>query len=282
MIFLQMFFFLLFFSYLAQELWRRFICAALSDDKENCRAERLSSVEAKVFTEQKNLQRSSHLQSCPVCFHATVPYRSSVQQALFTRLLFNDGVAVIWMSEGYHPSSEWNAMCLLSGRKFLLAPWFPRVIHAVLITTVKALCWGSAALPGPPRFSLWPPWQHRPSAACQPHQRCSGWWESAREWGQGWGCHCFQMKQLHRQFSFLTSYFLSSFNGVVWSPTDEQKTCKKTFIDLVKTWTTNLFASLGFTPWERDVCIHTLLLHHIFSSGNTFLLAKQQFCNKRI
>lgn len=152
----------------------------------------------------------------------------------------------MWMSEGYHPSSEWNAMCLLSGRKFLLAPWFPRVIHAVLITTVKALCWGSAAPPGPPRFSLWPPWQHRPSAACQPHRGCAGWWESAREWGQGWGCHCFRMKQLHGQFSFLTSYFCQVLTEAF---AVQQTTCKETFIDLLKNLTTNLFL---------PVLIHTL------------------------
>ncbi len=57
---------------------------------------------------------------------------------------------------------------------------FSQVIHAVLIPTVMALSWGSAALPGPPRFSLWPPWQHCPSAACQPRRAWGGWWESGR------------------------------------------------------------------------------------------------------
>lgn len=46
------------------------------------------------------------------------------------------------------------------------------------LPTVMALCWGSATLPGPPRFSLWPPWQCCSSDACQPHQGCSGLLES--------------------------------------------------------------------------------------------------------
>lgn len=72
----------------------------------------------------------------------------------FTGFLFNDGL--FWVAV----TAEWNTMCAPSGRTFLLAPWFPKVIHAVLIPTVMALSWGSATLPGPPRFSLWPPWQH--------------------------------------------------------------------------------------------------------------------------
>ena len=111
------------------------------------------------------------------CNHATSCI--CLQWQLFTRFLFNDGlpwVAVTGESQGYHPAVEWNTMCSLSRRTFLLAPWFPQVIHAVLIPTVMVLCWGSAAPPGPPRFSLWPPWQHCPSAACQLRQACGCWW----------------------------------------------------------------------------------------------------------
>lgn len=53
------------------------------------------------------------------------------------------------------------------------------------LPTVMALCWGSATPPGPPRFSLWPPWQRCPSAACQPHQGSRGWLESGRNGGNG-------------------------------------------------------------------------------------------------
>lgn len=120
-----------------------------------------------------------------ICLHTRshAASRICLLRGPFTGFLFNDGllrVAAIEESGGYHPAAEWNTMCAPSGRTFLPAPWFPQVIHAVLIPTVMALSWGSAAPPGPPRFSLWPRWQRCPSAACQPRRARGGWWESRR------------------------------------------------------------------------------------------------------
>ena len=122
---------------------------------------------------KSNIHMFAHMQSSCVL----------MQWESLSRFLFNDGlfwVAVVGESGGDHPAAERNTMCAPSGRTFLPAPWFPQVIHAVLIPTVMALSWGSAALPGPPRFSLWPPWQHCPSAACQPRQAQGGWLEGGR------------------------------------------------------------------------------------------------------
>lgn len=67
--------------------------------------------------------------------------------------------------------------------------------------------------------------------------------------GPGMGLPLFSNETIARTVFISHFIFLSSFNGGVCSPTDEQTTCKETFIDLLKNLNTNLFL---------PVLVHTL------------------------
>lgn len=100
-------------------------------------------------------------------------------------ILFNDVLLLVAGTGSYHSTAERNTMCAHSGWTFLMAPWFPKVIHAVLIPTVMALSWGSVALWGPPHSTSLASPIVRPLQlpACRPLHDY-GWWESGR--GQRW------------------------------------------------------------------------------------------------